>query len=175
MLLLNDAEIIPKEVPGWCNLVVLRSADVRRTTYDVRRTTGDVRCTTSIYNVLRLWELRGSYNIMDWHCSDLVSTIYGWPIQLRQHATMYNVRSTLYDARCTTGDVWCTMYDVQCVLRLGKFRGLCNVMDWHCLSLVSIVWGWPFQHWNSESSGDNATLYDVRRPMYDIRCPMYNI
>ena len=143
--------------------------------YDVRRTTGDVRCTTSIYNVLRLWELRGSYNIMDWHCSDLVSTIYGWPIQLRQHATMYNVRCTMYEVRCTTGDVWCTMYDVQCVLRLGKFRGLCNVMDWHCLSLVSIVWGWPFQHWNSESSGDNATLYDVRRPMYDIRCPMYNI
>ena len=143
--------------------------------YDVRRTTGDVRCTTSIYNVLRLWELRGSYNIMDWHCSDLVSTIYGWPMQVRQHATMYNVRCTMYEVRCTTGDIWCTMYDVQCVLRLGKSRGLCNVMDWHCLSLVSIVWGWPFQHWNSESSGDNATLYDVRRPMYDIRCPMYNI
>ena len=157
--------------------------------YDVRRTTGDVRCTTSIYNVLRLWELRGSYNIMDWHCSDLVSTIYGWPIQLRQHATMYNVRCAMYEVRCTTGDVRRTtrgvrrttrgvrraMYDVQYVPRLGEFRGLCNVMDWHCLSLVSIVWGWPFQHWNSESSGDNATLYDVRRPMYDIRCPMYNI
>ena len=119
MLLLNDAEIIPKKAPGWCNLVVLRSADVRRTTYDVRRTTGDVRCTTSIYNVLRLWELRGSYNIMDWHCSDLVSTIYGWPIQLRQHATMYNrtmcdVRSAMYDGRRTTYDARCTTYDARC-------------------------------------------------------------
>ena len=148
--------------------------------YEVRCTTGDVRCTMyDVQCVPRLREFRGLYNIMDWHRFDLVSTVCSWPIQLGQHATMYNVRCTMYEVRCTTGDVRCTMYDVQCVPRLGEFRGLCNVMDWYCLSLVSIVCSWPFQHrlieFKEPCNDVRRTMYDVRSAMYDVRCTMYTV
>ena len=120
-------------VPKWWILwgYYARSMyDVRCTMYDVRCTKCDVRCTTSMYDVLRLWEFRGSYNIMDWHCFDLVSTVCSWPIQSGTtcndvQCTMYNVRSAMYDGRCTMYNVRCTMCpETQRVQGAVQYHGL---------------------------------------------------
>ena len=106
--------------------------------YDV-----DIQCTETLraqgvvqYHGLTLFR-PSQYNLWLTHstettCNDVQRTMYD------VRSAMYDGRRTTYDARCTTYDAR-AMYDVQYVPRLGEFRGLCNVMDWHCLSLVSIV------------------------------------